>query len=97
MSFNQSVAIAVRTGKCHIGTRSSIQATRNGTAKLVIVSGNCPSNESNDIERYARLANVPVYKYSGSSWELGELIGKPFMVSAIAIIDPGDSKILNLI
>jgi len=45
----------------------------------------------------ARLNNVPVAIFKGTSAELGSVIGKPFKVSAIGIIDPGDSKIIDLL
>ncbi len=97
MSMNQPIASAVSTGQCRIGARSSIDALRKGAAKLIVVASNCPREHYEDIERYAQMTNTRVYKFNGTSWDLGEVIGKPFMVSAIAIIDPGDSKILEMV
>ena len=97
MSLNQPIASAVSTGKCKIGARSTIDAIRNGEARLVVVAANCPRDYYEDIMRYAELASVKVYEFKGSSWDLGEVAGKPFMVSAIAVIEPGDSQILNLV
>jgi large subunit ribosomal protein L30e len=97
MSLNQPIASAVSTGKCRIGAKSSIDAVKNGKAKLVVVAANCPKNEAEDIRRYAKLSNIKVQQFEGTSWDLGETVGKPFMVSAIAIIEPGDSKILKMV
>ena len=97
MSLNQPIASAVSTGKCRIGAKSSIDAVKKGEAKLVVVAANCPKNEADDITRYAQLSNIKVQKFEGTSWDLGETVGKPFMVSAIAIIEPGDSKILKMV
>lgn len=97
MSLNQPIASAVSTGKCKIGVKSSISSIKNGEAKLVVVAANCPKDEFNDIQRYAQLAQIKVQQFEGTSWDLGEVIGKPFMVSAIAVIEPGDSKILKMI
>ena len=83
MSLNQQIASAVGTGKCKIG------------AKLVVVAANCPRDERDDIERYAQLGGIKVTPFEGTSWDLGEAVGKPFMISAIAVIEPGDSKILK--
>jgi large subunit ribosomal protein L30e len=47
--------------------------------------------------RYARLSNIPVYIYPGTSRELGTLCAKPFVVSALAIVDEGDSRIVEAI
>ncbi len=97
MSLNQPIASAVSTGKCRIGARSSIDALKNGEAKLVVVARNCPQEEYEDITRYAKLAEIRTQEFDGTSWDLGEVVGKPFMVSAIAIIEPGDSKILKMV
>ena len=97
MSLNQPIASAVSTGKCKIGAKSSIDAVKKGQAKLVVVAANCPQDEYDDIEKYAQLAGIKVQKFEGTSWDLGETVGKPFMVSAIAIIEPGDSKILKMV
>jgi large subunit ribosomal protein L30e len=97
MSLNQPIASAVTTGKCKIGAKSSIDAVKKGDAKLVVVAANCPSDEYADIERYAQLAGIKIQRFEGTSWDLGEVVGKPFMVSAIAIIQPGDSKILKMV
>jgi large subunit ribosomal protein L30e len=97
MSLNQPIASAVSTGKCKIGVKSSISSIKKGEAKLVIVAANCPKDEYEDITRYAQLAQIKVQEFEGTSWDLGEIVGKPFMVSAIAIIQPGDSKILKMV
>ncbi len=77
--------------------KSSMDAVKNGEAKLVIVAANCPRHEYEDIARYIALTGVKMHKYEGTSWDLGEAVGKPFMVSALAVIEPGDSKILKLV
>ncbi len=95
MSLNQLIASAVSTGKCRIGAKSSIDALREGKAKLIVVAANCPRDERDDIERYAQLGGTKIQVFEGTSWDLGETVGKPFMISAIAVIEPGDSKILK--
>jgi large subunit ribosomal protein L30e len=97
MSLNQPIASAVNTGECKIGAKSSIDAIKTGKAKLVVIAANCPNDEFEDIVQLAKLAEIKVQKFEGTSWELGEVVGKPFMVSAIAIIKPGDSKILKMV
>jgi large subunit ribosomal protein L30e len=96
LSLNQSIASAVSTGKCKVGAKASIDALRSGEAKLVVVAANCPGDEKDDITQYAKLKGVRVQQFEGTSWDLGETVGKPFMVSAIAVIEPGDSKILKM-
>lgn len=95
--MNQPIASAVSTGKCKIGAKSTIDAVKKGDAKLVVVAANCPKNEYADLQRYAQISGIKVQIFEGTSWDLGEVVGKPFMVSAIAIIEPGDSKILKMV
>ena len=97
MSLNQPIANAVSTGECKIGARSSIDAIKTGKAKLVVYAANCPKDELEDIIHLAQLAEIKVQMFEGTSWDLGETVGKPFMVSAIAVIKPGDSKILKMV
>ena len=97
MSFNQPIASAVSTGECFIGAKSAIDAIRRGEAKLVVVASNCPREEYEDIQHFAKLSETKIHEFEGTSWDLGEIVGKPYMVSAIAIIKPGDSKILKMV
>lgn len=79
-----------------MGAKSSLDVLRTGEAKLVIIAANCPQDEREDLERFAQLGKIKVRIFEGTSWDLGETVGKPFMVSAIAILEPGDSKILKM-
>jgi large subunit ribosomal protein L30e len=56
----------------------------------VVISANCPS------QFLKTTTSVPVRTYEGNNMELGALAGKPFSVSAVAIIDKGTSNILSL-
>jgi large subunit ribosomal protein L30e len=39
---------------------------------------------------------VKTHRYEGTNMELGALCGKPFSVSALAVIEKGSSNILSL-
>ena len=95
--FENQLKIAIRTGEVVLGSKKTIQLTKLGKAKVVVVAANAPPKIKDDIMYYAKLSNVPVYVYEGSSVELGALCGKPFMVAALAIIDVGESNILDLV
>lgn len=100
MSFvdlNKSVLIAVRTGKVILGSKETIEATKSGRGRLVIVSSNCPEETKNDIAICAKLSGLTVYAYPGSGIDLGEACGKPFAVATMVIREPGDSNILELV
>lgn len=88
---------ALKTGKVVLGTRKTLRYTKTGKAKAVIIAANIPPEVKNDIKYYAKLSNIPVYIYPGTSSELGAVCGKPFVVASLSIIDPGNSRILELI
>ena len=46
---------------------------------------------------YAKLGNIPVYVYPGTSAELGAACGKPFVVMMLGIVDEGQSRIVDII
>ena len=96
IDINKDLATTVRTGKVLFGANSALKNAKIGKARLVIVASNCPQNIRGDIEYYCRLSNVPIVIYNGTSIDLGAVCGKPFMVSALAIREPGDSDILKL-
>ena len=92
MDLNKSLRLAIDTGKVSVGANQSSKAINSGSAKLVILSSNCP-------EETVTIANggeTPVYSFSGNNAVLGAACGKPFPVSIIAILDGGKSDILNL-
>ncbi len=88
---------AIKTGKVVLGSRKTLKLLKLGKAKAVIVAANAPPHIRNDIMYYAKLSNTPVYVYPGTSVELGMACGKPFMVASLAIVDPGSSRIVDLI
>ncbi|HIP74935.1 MAG TPA: 50S ribosomal protein L30e [Thermococcus paralvinellae] len=87
---------ALETGKVVIGSNKTVKLAKVGGAKLIIVAKNAPKDIKDDIHYYAKLSNIPVYEYEGTSVDLGTLLGKPFVVASLAIVDPGESNILAL-
>ena len=85
---------ALETGKVVIGSNKTVKLAKIGGAKLIIVAKNAPKEVKDDIYYYAKLSNIPVYEYEGTSVDLGTLLGKPFVVASLAIVDPGESNIL---
>ncbi len=81
---------AIKSGRVVIGLRQCRRAVKGKEAKLIIISNNCPD----DFLRSQ--AEVPVREFLGSNVELGAACGKPFSVSAVAILNPGKSDILSL-
>jgi large subunit ribosomal protein L30e len=96
IDISRELQVAMNTGKVTLGYKESLRAIINGSAKLVILASNAPAHIASTVQYYAKIANIPVYVFQGTSWDLGAAVRKPFKVSTIAIIDPGESNILAL-
>ena len=93
MDFNLSLRRALKTGKVFLGQNSTRTCITDGKAKLVVVAANCPAEFKKFLET---VKNVPVHVYAGSGVQLGMACGKPFLVSALAVAEAGESDILSL-
>ena len=93
MDFNISLRRALKTGKVFLGQNSTRACITEGKARLVVVASNCPT----EFRKFLETAkDVPVHVFSGSGVQLGKACGKPFLVSALAVAEPGESDILTL-
>ena len=65
---------------------------------MLIVANNIPKEFYNQLTYYNSLMDnkLFIHKYKGSSWDLGLACAKPYMISVIGVIDPGDSDLLTL-
>jgi large subunit ribosomal protein L30e len=86
MNLERSLRKAIKEGEVWIGCRRTEKAVKEGKAKLVIFASNSPRKNF----------DAPTYSFDGTNVELGSLCGKPFSVSALAIINPGGSDILSI-
>jgi large subunit ribosomal protein L30e len=96
MDIEKQLPIAIKTGKVEFGSKRALEAATFGKAKMIILASNMPEGRRKEVERLAKLSNLPIYIYKGSGRDLGSLCGKPFPVLAVTIKDPGDSEILGL-
>ena len=85
----------MKSGKVVLGYKSCLRKLRSGDAKLIILSNNCPTVRKAEIEYYAHLAKAKVVFYQGNNISLGTACGKYHRCSTMAILDAGDSDILN--
>ena len=92
--LKNKISNVLKTGKAEIGSKKVIKALLIGDPKLIILSSSCPAEEKQDILYYAKLAEKPSISVKEDSIELGSMCGKPFSISALCIIDDGDSGIL---
>jgi large subunit ribosomal protein L30e len=90
-----SIRLAVDTGKSAIGLNDVIRSLRDNSSKLIVLAKINDPNTIQNIEHLSKVADVKIQYFEGNSMELGSACGKPFSVSALSIIDPGTSDILN--
>ncbi len=83
----RALKVAVDTGEVAFGIRTVRQRAKAGKARLVVVASNCPED--------LKGVGAKLLRFPGTNAELGAACGKPFSVSALAVIDPGDSNILS--
>ncbi|UCD92044.1 MAG: 50S ribosomal protein L30e [Methanobacteriota archaeon] len=89
MDIERNLKIAINTGKVLFGVKESEKAVKNSTAKMIVISTSCPSRMLKG-QKKAKILEFP-----GDNVALGALCGKPFSISAVAIIDPGESNLLS--
>ncbi|MEM0357863.1 MAG: 50S ribosomal protein L30e [Candidatus Bathyarchaeia archaeon] len=97
IDIDKAIATAVKTGKVYFGANSAIQSAKTGRAKMIIIASNCPKEIRSDLEYYCKLSRIPLIVFRGTSTDLAMICGKPFVVSALTIREPGDSEILRLV
>lgn len=97
IDVDKAIITVVKTGKVSFGANSAIKNAKTGKVKLIILASNCPINIREDIEYYCKLSKIPLIVYKGSSIDLATVCGKPFLISAVSIREPGDSEILEFI
>ncbi|MDE1855554.1 MAG: 50S ribosomal protein L30e [Candidatus Micrarchaeota archaeon] len=93
--LNNDLRLAVDTGSVALGTKETEKAVSGSKAKLVVVTSKGEVNSINDIMHLCNVAGVKVVRFKGSSMELGTVCGKPYSINSLAVIEPGNSKILN--
>ncbi|GGP20193.1 50S ribosomal protein L30e [Thermocladium modestius] len=97
IDIGRELQVVLNTGKIAIGSNRAMKTIINGSAKLAILAANAPAEIRQEVEYYANLNRTPVFVYPGSSWELGAAMRKPYKVALLAVLEPGESNILELI
>lgn len=92
IDISKALKAAITTGKVEFGVDQTEKAVKAGKAQMIILANNCPSKVLTDGD----VGNVKIHVFEGNNMELGALCGKPFSVSALAVIDKGTSNILTL-
>ena len=69
-------------------------ACNKGDARLVLVAANCPEDYISSLT--TSHPDIPIHQVTMVNRQLGAACAKPFPVSALCIIDPGQSELLTL-
>jgi len=96
--IDTNIKVAYKTGKIIYGKKQVLKELRQNPFKMLIIANNCPKELENQLNYYNSLMKnkLFIYKYKGSSWDLGLACAKPYMISVIGVIDPGDSDLLSI-
>lgn len=97
IDITKQLKIAVKSGKASFGCKEALEAARSSKAKLIVLASNCPESNKSEILERARLSELPIYVYGGTSLDLGSACEKPFPVAAVTIRETGDSEILKVV
>jgi len=92
----RAIRVAAETGQIVYGAKEVRKLVLHGRAKAVIIASNAPPEIKRDLVYYARLSRIPVIVFPGTNMELGTLLGRPHSITSIAVIEPGQSNILEL-
>ena len=88
MDLNKALRAATKTGKLLFGATQAKKAIETKDAKMIIIASNSPNQELKEQK------DIPFIEFPGTNIELGAVCGKPFAISAVTVIEPGDSQIL---
>lgn len=97
--IDTNIKVAYKTGKIIYGRNRVLKYMRQNPFKMLIIANNCPKDLTSQLKYYNTLLkdnSIFIHKYKGSSWDLGLVCAKPYMISVIGVIDPGDSDLLSL-
>lgn len=92
MEFSTSLKRAIKTGCVVLGPDRTEKCMNDGRALMIILANNCPAAFKT---KMGGKENPCIQWFEGSSAALGTACGKPFSVSTLAILNPGESNILS--
>ena len=94
MDLARQLKQGISTGNLLFGQRQAKSACSKGDARMVLVAANCPKEYISDIKQ--NHPDVTLHQVSLVNRQLGAACAKPFPVSAVCVLDPGQSELLSL-
>ncbi|MHA1664660.1 MAG: 50S ribosomal protein L30e [Candidatus Njordarchaeales archaeon] len=92
----REISVIKQTGKLKYGIRNAVRQIYNDKVKVIIVSQNIPEEVGAKLRYLCALGNIPIVEFPGDAKELGEICGRPHIISVIAVLEVGSSSIMNL-
>jgi large subunit ribosomal protein L30e len=96
VDVKKQLNIAIDTGEVVLGSNKTKDSLLYGEPKMVFLAGNCPQDQKETITYYSRLAGVPCVTLKENSMELGSSCGRPHHLAALAVLDAGESTVLEV-
>ncbi len=96
MEADEELRESERTGEVVLGSNETLEATKSGEAQLTVISTSPPKEVEEKLRKYTDENDISLHYYPGGSKDLGLALGKPFSVSVLAVLDVGDSSVLEL-
>ncbi len=96
MDAETAIRLAVKSGKTVFGAKRTLHLLRTGSPRVVVLAANTPPAIMNEVDMLSKARDVPIHTYRSNSWDLGQVCGRPHMVAAMAVLDPGDADIAAL-
>jgi large subunit ribosomal protein L30e len=94
MDIGRQLKQGINSGEIVFGQRQTTSQCTRGTAKLVLVASNCPESFIDHLRNSH--PSVPIHQVTMVNRQLGAACGKPFPVSSLCVIEPGQSDLLQL-
>ena len=95
VDVNKALKDVAKKGTIIIGEKQTKASIKKGTAKLVVMANNCPYAQT--ITGLVTENKVPLYNYTSTGVDLGYTCGKNYAVSCFAVLEEGESIILQLV
>ena len=96
VDINKEIRRAVDTGKVAFGYKQCQKELMKGKGEIIIISNNMSVNEKEKLKHLAETEGKKVFDYSETGLTLGSVCGKPFVVSAMIVLEKGKSNVLEL-
>jgi large subunit ribosomal protein L30e len=85
MNLVDTILDAIKQKRVLFGYKKSIKEIKSGELELIVIANNIPENLRKEIEHNAKIFNLRMEIFNGTSKDLGALCGKPFPISTLVI------------